>query len=71
MKSSGGTREVEQDGAAFIFYRAFTWVLLVVNNESCIINDKEEVETPHVANKSHKNRKKSIEPVDVVVESVL
>lgn len=72
-KSSGGTREVEQDRAASIFYRAFKCILLVVNNESCIINDKEEVETPHVANVSHKKRKinKSIEPVDVVVEKVL
>lgn len=72
-KSSGGTREVEQDRAASIFYGAFKCILLVVNNESCIINDKEEVETPHVANRSHKKwkRNKSIEPVDVVVEKVL
>lgn len=64
---------MEQHGAASIFYRAFKCILLVVNNESCIINDKEEVETPHVANMSHKKRKinKSIEPVDVVMEKVL
>lgn len=49
--------QVEQDGAASIFYRAFKCILLVVNNESCIINDKEEVETPHVANMSHKKEK--------------
>lgn len=63
---------MEQDRAASIFYRAFKCILLVVNNESCIINDKEELETPHVANMSHKKKKnKSIEPVDVVVERVL